>query len=450
MKRILWGAALIVTASACKKPAEQPPEFELIPVERRDIDLTVSAAGAIQPVLTVEVKSKASGEIIGMHVQSGADVRAGQLLAEVDQRIPRNAVEQASANLDVAQAQLNNAQMQVARADTLYKAQAITETEYETARLAFASATAGVVRARTELRAARDALGDTRLLAPVSGTIIDKYVELGTVISSPTRDVGGGTVILTMANLDTVQLQAMVDETDIGKISTGLPVRITVDAYPRRPFQGTVLKIEPKAQVRQNVTMFPVMVNIANPGHLLKPGMNAEFEVDVGHRSNVLAVPNAALRRDDDIAAAADWLGLDKKVMKRRLARGDAPRSAADGGTRTERVAAPPTPPASAAAPHPASGGSAAEQKTGSSAGVSLHDASGGESRVTFVLRKGRATPVHVVVGLTDLDYTEVLSGLSEADTVLILPTAGLVTELRKQQRKAQTRSAGGLPGLRQ
>lgn len=446
MKRILWGAALIVTASACGKPAEQPAEYELIPVERRDIDLTVSAAGAIQPVLTVEVKSKASGEIIGMHVQSGADVRAGQLLAEVDQRIPRNVVEQASANLDVAQAQLSNAQMQVARADTLYKAQAITETEYETARLALASATAGVVRARTELRAARDALGDTRLLAPVSGTIIDKYVELGTVISSPTRDVGGGTVILTMANLDTVQLQAMVDETDIGKISPGLPVRITVDAYPRRPFQGTVLKIEPKAQVRQNVTMFPVMVNIVNPGHLLKPGMNAEFEVDVGHRSNVLAVPNAALRHEDDVAAAADWLGLDKKVMKRRLARGDAPRPAADGGTRAERVATPPTPPA----PQPASGGSAAEQKTGSSAGVSLHDASGGESRVTFVLRKGRAMPVHVVVGLTDLDYTEVLSGLSEGDTVLILPTAGLVSELRKQQRKAQTRTAGGLPGLRQ
>ena len=437
MKRILWGVSLMAAALACRKPTAGPAEFEAIPVERRDILLTVSAAGAIQPVLTVEVKSKASGEITGMHVQSGADVRAGQLLAEIDPRIPVNVLDLANANLAVAQAQYDNSKMQLARADTLYQAQAITETEHEAARLAYASATAGLVRARTDVRAGRDALGDTKLRAPINGTIIDKYVELGTVISSPTRDVGGGTVIFTMANLDTVQLQAMVDETDIGKIRTGLPVKITVDAYPRRPFQGSVLKIEPKAQVRQNVTMFPVLVNIVNPGHLLKPGMNAEIEMDIGQRYHVLAVPNAALRREADIGAAADWLGLDKKVMKRRLARGDAPSA--------ERVADPPASPA--ATPEPPAD---AAVRTGSTSGGSLHDASGGESRIVFVLRHDRATPVHVVVGLTDLDYTEVLSGLAEGDTVLVLPTAGLVTELRKQERKAQTRSGGGLPGLRQ
>jgi HlyD family secretion protein len=443
MKRILLRVTLVTVAAACSKPPEKPAEYEAIPVERRDILLAVSAAGTIQPVLTVEVKSKASGEIMAMHVQSGAEVRTGELLAEVDPRIPRNGLDQATATLNVAQAQLDNAQMQLTRADTLYKAQAITETEYEAARLAYASATAGVVRARADVRAASDALADTRVRAPLSGTIIDKYVELGTVITSPTRDVGGGTVILTMANLDTVQLQAMVDETDIGKIRPGLPVRITVDAYPRRPFQGTVLKIEPRAQMRQNVTMFPVLVDIVNPGHLLKPGMNAEIDVDVGHRNNVLAVPNAALRREEDVAAVADWLGLDKKVMKRRLASSsDAPPAPAGGGTRVDRVADPPPP------PQPPSAG--AVEKTGSTAGLSLHDAAGGESRVTFLLRKGRVTPVHVVAGLTDLDYTEVLSGLTEGDTVLVLPTAGLVAALRKQQRKAQSRTAGGLPGLRQ
>jgi hypothetical protein len=98
--------------------------------------------------------------------------------------------------------------------------------------------------------------------------------------------------------------------------------------------------------------------------------------------------------------------------------------------------------------PHPPSAGAA--EKTGSTAGLSLHDADGGENRVTFLLRKGRVTPVHVVAGLTDLDYTEVLSGLAEGDTVLVLPTAGLVAALRKQQRKAQSRTASGLPGLRQ
>lgn len=428
MKRILWGATLIATAAGCRKPVVQAAEFEVIPVERRDIFLRVSAGGAIQPVLTVEVKSKASGEIIGMHVQSGADVRAGQLLAEVDPRGTRNILDQAVANLNVAQAQLDNAQMSLARADTLFKAQAITETEYESARLANASATAGVVRARTDLRAAREALGDTKLTAPVSGTIIDKAVELGTVISSPTRDVGGGTVIFTMANLDTVQLQAMVDETDIGRIKTGMQVAITVDAYPRQPFTGKVLKIEPRATVRQNVTMFPVLVNIVNPGHLLKPGMNAELEVNVGERRSVLAVPNAALRNEDDIGAAAAWLGLDKKVMRRRLARSQATAASAPQGSATVVPAA--DPPARAEPQPPP-------------------DTTGGEHRITFVMRHGRATPVNVITGLTDLDYTEVLSGLVEGDTVLVLPTAGLINDLGKQLRKAKSRNTG-MPGLRQ
>src|SRR2546422_634613 len=107
---------------------------------------------------------------------------------------------------------------------------------------------------------------DTQVRAPLKGTIIQKNVELGTVISSPTKDVGGGTVLLRMANLDTVQVSALVDETDVGKVQPGIPVTITVDAYPTRQFDGQVLKIEPQAQVNQNVTMFPVLVNIPTPG----------------------------------------------------------------------------------------------------------------------------------------------------------------------------------------
>lgn len=434
MKRIPLGVTLIAAVAACRKPTVQPAAYEMIPVERRDIVVSVSAAGTIQPLLTVEVKSKASGEIIGMHVQTGDDVRAGRLLAEVDPRIPRNTLDQALVTLNVAQAQLDNARMQMGRADTLHQAQAITEAEYEAARLAYASAQAGVVRARTDVRAGREALADTKLRAPVNGTIINKKVDLGTVISSPTRDVGGGTVIFTMANLDTVQLQAMVDETDIGKMRPGLSALITVDAYPHRPFRGTVLKVEPSAQVRQNVTMFPVLVNIANPGHLLKPGMNAEIEVRVGERHDILAVPNPALRTEDDLSAAADWLGVDKKVLKRRLARSTTPVE-----TQAERRADPPSVRLMAAT---------AAERSGTSAGLSLRDTTGEDTRIAFVLRGGRAMPVPVVAGLTDLDYTEVLSGLTAGDTVLVLPTAALVKELRKQQRKAEKRTGGGLPGL--
>src|SRR5439155_1047386 len=171
---------------------------------------SASAAGSIQPILTVDVKSKAPGEIIEMRVATGDEVRPGQLLAKIDPRIPQANLEQAQAALEVADAQLANAKAQLARSDTLFKAQAITETDYESAKLAYAQANAQVVNARTNLQTAKDAMEDTQVRAPLKGTIIQKNVELGTVISSPTKDVGGGTVLLRMANLDTVQVSALV------------------------------------------------------------------------------------------------------------------------------------------------------------------------------------------------------------------------------------------------
>jgi len=145
-------------------------------------------------------------------------------------------------------------------------------------------------------------------------------------------------VLFQMANLDTVQVQSMVDETDIGKVQPGLPVTITVDAYPSRPFQGTVLKIEPQATVSQNVTMFPVLVNILNPEHLLKPGMNSEVEIHVGQRQGVLAIPNSALRTQRDVSSAAQVLGLDPKDVQAQLAAAPmtpAPRMGGDTAART-------------------------------------------------------------------------------------------------------------------
>src|SRR2546423_13545803 len=138
-------AALLLGVVACGKK-QAPISYEAVPVERRNIIVSASASGAIEPVLTVDVKSKASGEIIGMNVQTGDDVKENQLLASIDPRIPRNNLAQAEANLAVAQAQLANAKAQQARSDTLFKAQAITQTEYRNARLDYANANAAVIR----------------------------------------------------------------------------------------------------------------------------------------------------------------------------------------------------------------------------------------------------------------------------------------------------------------
>jgi len=496
-------ALLLAGLTGCTK-SQATQMYEAVPVERRNLVVSASASGAIEPVLTVDVKSKASGEIIGMNVQTGDDVKEDQLLASIDPRIPRNNLAQAQANLEVAQAQLSNAKAQLARSDTLFKAQAITQTEYDGARLDYANANASVIRARSDLENARDRMNDTKLRAPLAGTIITKNVELGTVISSPTTDVGGGTVLFRMANLDTVQIRALVDETDIGKVSPGLLSTITVDAYPNRPFEGSVLKIEPQATVQQNVTMFNVLVRIPNPNHLLKPGMNTEVEIHVGRRDNVLAVPNAALRTQRDVASAAQVLGLDPNDVQQQLTAAAAAAAARQapvnrdsaslgGGTarrdttvKHDSAAAPAgntmtmpdgrtiqLPPGvteaqiRSALQKRMSGQelTPAEQSAMTAMRAMMQRAWGGggqgaggfrrntgepSSYIVFVLRKGKPTPVQIRTGLTDLDYIEVVSGLTEQDTVLVLPSASLLNSQRDMQQRMRSVTGGGLPGLQQ
>ncbi len=390
--------AIIAGAAACGH-ADTAPPYQKIPVARRDIVVTATASGVIQPILTLSVKSKASGEILAMPVQTGDEVKKGQLLARVDPRIPQNNLTQAEANLAVAKAQLDNATAQLKRSEALFQSQSITQAGYDSAQLASATARAAVATAQANLQTAKDAMEDTQVRAPITGTILEIDAVLGTVISSPTNDVGGGTVILKMANLDTVQVSALVDETDVAKVQPRMPVTITVDAYPNRTFDGSVLKIEPQAQVSQNVTMFPVEVNIPNPQHVLKPGMNTEVEIHIGERQGVLAIPNAALRTPRDVASAASVLGLDSLAVKRQLAQGTAGGDTAVTGDRSTLHAA----------------------EVGSRGGP-VTTAAGADSRyVVFALRGGKIVATPIQTGLTDLDYIEITGGLAERDTVLVL-----------------------------
>jgi HlyD family secretion protein len=477
----------LLALAGCEEPPP-PPMYQPVPVTTRDIVVSASAAGVVEPVTTVEVKSKASGEIVEVTVETGDAVRPGQRLVRVDPRVPSNALTQAEADLEVAKAALANAQSQMRRSDELYKTQSITEQEYETARLQAANANAALVRAQRSFEDAKIAWEDTDVRAPIAGVIIERNVEVGTVISSATSNVGGGTVLLRMANLDTVQVRTLVDETDIGKIRAGLPVTITVDAFPNRPFQGDVLKVEPLAVTQQNVTMFPVLVRIGNRDGLLKPGMNAEVEMHVGRREGVLAIPNAALRTTRDVGSAAMVLGLDLEDVNRQLAQGpDSGGGRASLGGTTARDSSPanvyrtrdgrevPLPDGVTAAQVEAifqklrSGGgpdalSAPERAImqqvrgtlggggrpgGDRAGANANETLFGASYVVFVLRDGRPTPVNIRTGLTDLDYSEVREGLAATDTVLILPSASLIAQ-QAEQRARMSRMNQGLPGVSQ
>lgn len=467
----LLAVLALVMATACKKE-EPAPVYEAVAIGKRDIIVTAQAAGAINPDTIVDVKSRASGEITDLAVETGQLVRRGALLARVDRRVPQNRVSQAEAAAEVATARLRNAEAQLRRAKELFASRAITEQELETTTLDVANSKASVISSTIDLENAKIALEDTEVRAPINGTIIAKNVERGTVISSPVSDVGGGTVLLKMADLTLVQVKTFVDETDIGKLRVGLEANVTVDAYPNRPFKGELLKIEPQADTIQNVTMFPVLVRIDNKDGLLKPGMSANVRIGVGERRDVIAVPNAALRTERDVASAATVLGLAEADFKTMLEAAKAaaappagtpsPDGAVElqgkGGAPTDaKPAADPKAGAAAAGQRGGAGGQTGRGGAGGQTGRGGNgggrggrggnsDAFSGGTYIVFVQRDGKPTPVYIKTGLTDLDYSEVKSGLKEGDMVLMLPSASLIQGQQNLQNRMKSMS-GGLPG---
>ncbi|MBT8478464.1 MAG: efflux RND transporter periplasmic adaptor subunit [Gemmatimonadetes bacterium] len=495
---------LALLVAGCADEVEIPV-YRLVPVETRDIVLSAEAAGTIEPVTTIEVKSKASGEIIEIAVETGDRVVRGDLLVRVDQRVARNALTQAEADLEVSEAQLDNARAQFERSEALHATEYISDEEYETARLTVANARASLVRSQRGLEDARISFEDTEVRAPAAGIVLSRSVEVGSVIQSASQNVSGGSVLLRMADLDTVQVRTLVDETDIGKLSAGLPVTITVDAYPGRDFTGSVLKIEPEALEQQNVVMFPVLVRIGNEEGLLRSGMSCEVEIHLGSREGVVAVPNAALRTDTDVGSASQVLGLDMDTVREQLAAGSASRPRVSGAGRPaggetitfrDREI---TLPAglTVAEVQPVldklqSGGFQSLTDEDRAVMARLREASGfggqrpggqppgreggqrpegappGEADndadpepvrraaiadlsgryIVFVMRDGVPTAVRIRTGLTDMDYSEVLSGLVASDSVLVLPSAALVQSQQELQERIQQRTGGAMPGV--
>ena len=324
-RKALSLAVLLLLAGACQKEEVQQ-SIQSVPVERRDIVVDAEATGVVEPINVIEVKSKASGLITEMPVETGDDVKPGALLVQVDTRDVKNQYEQALADVRAAEARVEVVAAQRRRSDELFAQRIITAQEHEATQLDHANAQAQIVRSRASLDLAQQRLEDATVRAPVSGTVIEKTVSVGQVITSATGAFGGGTTLLKMADLSKVRVRALVNETDIGSVRAGLPATVVVDAYPDRPFRGTVEKIEPQAVVQQSVTMFPVLVSIANVEGLLKPGMNGEVSVLIDRRDQVLAVPNDAVRSVREAATAAAALGLDPEQVMAQM------RTAFNGG----------------------------------------------------------------------------------------------------------------------
>jgi HlyD family secretion protein len=316
---LLAAAVALVVLAGCGKKAEQGSVVQTAPVTRRDIIVEAEATGSVEPINVVEVKSKASGQIIKGPPETGVNVKPGDLLVQLDTRDVKNQYDQAKANLTAAESQASVTMAQKVRSDTLFVQKIITAQEHETADLAYTNAQAQLVGSRASLDLADQRLTDATVKAPVAGTVIEKDVSLGQVIASATNSPSGGTTLLKMADLSTVRVRAFVNETDIGAVKAGQPTTVTVDAYPDRPFHGTVEKIEPQAVVQQSVTMFPVLITLDNREGLLRPGMNGETAILTERRDAVLSVPNDAVRTTREVTQAAMLLGLNPDTVRKQL-----------------------------------------------------------------------------------------------------------------------------------
>ncbi|NIR44549.1 MAG: efflux RND transporter periplasmic adaptor subunit [Gemmatimonadetes bacterium] len=463
-KFVTLGTALTLFGLlACNGDDEQGRPFQVVTAERKTLSISAEAAGVIEPVTMVEVKSKASGEVLSLPVETGDHVEQGQLLVQVEQTDARQALAQAEADLEVAEARLKVARSQLDRAEKMLEQQIISDQDYEQSQLEYANARAQLVRAQASLEIARERMAETTIRAPITGTIIDRTVEAGQVISSATQVVGGGTLLMTMADLGEVQVRTLVDETDIGRVEPRLPADIQVEAYRDRTFQGRVLKIEPQATVTQNVTMFPVLIRIDNEERLLKPGMSAEVTIQIARTEDAVTVPAQAVHPQSDAEEVAKLaLGVDNERFAQLLESNRPQMAAAEGG------------PGGPAGTNGESPGQLTQAQRDSmrerfrsgemtpqemrqmrerfqqmrEAREQQRRSGGPTPGVVFAWREGTIQPVPVQVGVTDWESIEVVSGLQVGDSVALLPTASLLRDQAQLLERFQRFRGSGVPGM--
>ena len=377
--RYLYFIPLIVLVSCGSGSGESSSYsyYQKKDVQPKQLDLTIEASGEIEAIYSVEIKSKASGEILDLPAEVGDFVKKGTILARIDQRTPKNVLDQASADLKLAEVRLENAQAQLERGQSLHAEGSIADKNFEEIQESFASAKSQHVRSIVNVENAKIALDDTLVRSPLDATIISRPVEVGQVISSPTSAVGGGTILMRMADLTKVRIRAFVDEIDIGKVTVGQEVSIRVSAFREEVFTGKVSKIEPLAIVQQGVTIFPVLIDIQNKNNLLLLGMNTDVVIQVIDKEVAISAPTGALRTREDAHSAAEILGISKLTVD-----------------------------------------------------SFLKDKVDGENFTKFIVFKESSTgPVlsWVEIGVSDLANVEIKNGLSNGDKVFVLPSKGLV-----------------------
>ena len=387
--RIILGVTVVSLIGGgiwyAKQRAASDPEqrYKLATLEKGEVTQTVSANGTLTPLVLVNVGTQVSGTVKKLYVDFNDKVVAGQKMLELDQSLLLAQAKQSEANVVNVVASVELARANAVRMKALFEKEYVSRQEYDQAMQVMKSAAAQLAQARAAEEKDRVNLGYTVITSPVSGVVVARLVDLGQTVAASFQTP----VLIQIAqDLSKMAIDTSFAEADIGSITQGQNVRFTVDAFPNRGFQGEVQQIRLNPTNQQNVVTYNVRVRVDNPDLLLLPGMTAYVNIGVQKRSDVLLVPNAALRFKPADAP-------DKKPEN-----GQKPASTATGSGTGAGM------------------GGGAPAATGEKKGKKRDSQSG----TVYVLDGDQIRPVSVQIGITDNRNTEVVSGdLKPGDRVV-------------------------------
>ena len=344
--------------------------YQTATITRGPITQAVTATGTLNPVVNVQVGSQVSGNIAKLFVDFNSEVKAGQVVAQIDPVLFQATVTQAEGDLANAQAALELAKVNAKRTQELFTKKTSSEADVDQAMANFHQAEANVKIKQGALDKAKADLDHCTITSPIDGVVISRSVDVGQTVAASLQ----APVIFAIANdLTKMQIDANVAEADVGVVKVDQNVDFTVDAFPMQTFQGKVVQVRNAPITVQNVVTYDTVIGVSNPDLKLKPGMTANVAIIVAHKDDVLQIKNAALRYRPPDATPVET----KRTSTSRPGRPGGGRSNAGQEGRAERT--------------------------------------------VYVLPSGasRLQPVQVKTGISDGTTTEVIEGLKEGDRVV-------------------------------
>jgi len=355
--------------------------YETAPVTRGNIVVTVNATGTLNPITTVLVGSQVSGRIEKLFADFNSQVKAGQIVAQIEQSPFTTKVRQNEAGLARAKANVALAKANLERQKQLFASKLISQAEIDDAQAKYDQASADQMQAQATLDTAKVDLEHTVICSPVDGIVLARNVDVGQTVAATLQSP---TLFSIAADLTKMQINASVDEADIGQVQVAQTVNFTVDAYPDHAFQGKVTQVRNSPIIVQNVVTYDTIISVDNAELKLKPGMTANVMIQVASHEDVLRIPNSALRFK--LAEAGGAASTAEKRTSGSFGSGK-------GGVGVGR------------------GGGEGWKKGGARKRA---------GQQVYIMADGKPKALPVKTGLTDGTFTEILDGLQENDKVII------------------------------